>query len=154
MSTDPNDFLFAGGAKSAKFEDVGDAIKGVITSAEVKQATDLEGNPKTWSDGTPVNQLVITLLTDERDGDDDDGTRRLYAKGGNYEAATGKGSSMLTAVREAIKAAGSKKLEEGGRLTVQHSGLGKKSKPAHNAPKLYSAKYEPPKGAPVDIDDI
>jgi hypothetical protein len=152
-TTDPNDFLFAGGSKSAKFENVGDAIKGVIVSAEVKQATDLEGNPKTWSDGSPVNQLVVTLQTDLRDDDDDDGQRRLYAKGGNYQADSGKGDSMLNAIREAVKKAGAKKLEDGGTLTVQHSGLGKRSKPAHNPPKLYSAKYEPTKAA-VDIDDI
>ena len=152
-ATDPNDFLFAGGSKSAKFDEVGDIVRGVILSAEVRQATDLEGAPKVWSDGSPVNQLVITLQTDLRDGDDDDGTRRLYAKGGNYEAATGKGTSMLVAVREAIKKAGATKLAEGATLTVQHSGLGKKSKPAHNAPKLYTAKYEAT-SAPVDIDDI
>lgn len=151
--TDPNDFLFASGARSAKFEEVGDAIKGVVTSAEVKQATDLEGNPKTWDNGDPVMQLVVTLQTDERDGDDDDGTRRLYAKGGNYEAASGTGTSMLNALRDAIKKAGATKLENGGQLTVKHTGLGKKKKAAHNAPKLYTAKYEAPSSS-VDLDDI
>lgn len=153
--TDPNDFLFAGGAKSAKFDDVGDKVTGVILTAEVAQQTDPEtGTPKTWNDGRPVMQLVITLQTDERDGDDDDGQRRLYAKGGNYEVASGKGTALLPAVREAVKKAGAKGIEPGARLTVQHSGLGTKKKAAFNAPKLYVAKYEPGAAAPIDIDDI
>ena len=154
--TDPNDFLFASGAKSAKFEVVGDAVRGTIVSAEVAQQTDPNtGEAKTWKDGSPVMQMIITLQTDERDGDDDDGQRRLYAKGGNPEVASGKGTSMLSAVREAIKKAGASKIETGARLTVQHSGLGKKSSPAFNPPKLYSAKYEPGVAKPaIDLDDI
>lgn len=153
MSLDPNDFLFAGGSKSAKFEDVGDTIKGTVVTAEVAQQTDPDGNLKTWNDGSPVMQLIVTLQTDLKDDDDDDGTRRLYAKGGNFTAASGKGSSMLVAIREAVKKAGAKSLDAGGVLTVQHSGLGTKAKASFNAPKLYVAKYEP--GAKsIDIDDI
>lgn len=151
-TTDINDFLMASGSKSAKFEAVGDTIRGEIVTAEVKQQSDPDGNLKTWSNGDPVMQLVITVQTDDRDGDDDDGQRRIYAKGGNYEAASGKGTSMLVAIREAVKKAGVAKLEVGGTITVAHSGLGKKTSPAYSAPKLYVAKYEPPTSKPVDID--
>lgn len=153
-TTDPNDFLMAGGSKAAKFEAVGDRIEGEVIAAEVRQQTDPEGTPKTWSNGDPVMQLVITLKTDMRDGDDDDGERRIYAKGGNYEAASGKGTSMLVAIRDAIKKAGASKIEVGGNLTVAHSGLGKKTQAAYSAPKLYVAKYDPPTSKPVDVDDL
>ena len=152
--TDPNDFLFASGARSAKFENVGDTLKGVIVSAEVAQQTDPDnGTPKKWDDGRPVMQLIVTVQTDLREEDGDDGQRRIYAKGGNYEVASGKGSAMLVAIREAIKKAGASKIAEGATLTVQHSGLGVKKKAAFNAPKLYVAKYEPAANA-VDLDDI
>jgi hypothetical protein len=153
-TTDPNEFLMAGGSKSAKFETVGDTIRGEIVQAEVRQQTDPEGTPKTWSNGDPVMQLVITLQTEDREGDDDDGERRIYAKGGNYEAASGKGTSMLVAIREAIKKANATKLEVGGTLVVAHSGLGKKTQAAYSAPKLYVAKYEPPTTKPVNVDDL
>ena len=148
-----NDFLFAGGSRSAKFEAIGDLVKGRILSAEPRQQTTPEGALKTWSDGKPMMQLVITLQTDLHDEDDDDGQRAVYAKGGKYKVASGKGTSMLEAIREAVKRAGAKGIDIGATLTVQHSGLGDKTAPAYSAPKLYVAKYEPG-AAPVDIDLI
>jgi hypothetical protein len=152
--TDPNDFLFASGVKAAKFESIGDTITGKIISAEVAQQTDPEsGAPKTWDDGRPVMQLVITLQTDAREDDDDDGQRRIYAKGGNYEVASGKGTALLPAIREAIKKVGGKEIATGATLTVQHSGLGVQRRKAFNPPKLYVVKYVPP-AVVVDLDDI
>lgn len=140
------DFLFGGGGKSAKFETLGDMVVGIIESCEVSQQTSMEDNtPLTWPDGSPRNQLVITLQTDERDGEDDDGVRRVFAKGGKWEVAKGDGTSMKDAIADAVRKAGAKSLDTGARLTVAFTGLGKSKNRGYSAPKLYKAKYEPPK---------
>jgi hypothetical protein len=154
MSNDAQDFLFGGGGKAAKFEEVGDEVAGVITEVVVGQQTDMEtGAPLTWSDGSPRKQLVVTLTTDERNGDDDDGTRRVYAKGGNYEVASGTGTSMKQAIADAVKKAGASSIEEGGKLRVAHTGMGKKTNRGFSAPKLYRATYEAPRKS-VSADDF
>lgn len=147
--TDANSFLMAGGAKSAKFEAAGDAIKGIVEAADVTQQTDLTtGVPKTWDNGDPMMQLVVTIQTDLDDGDDDDGKRKLYLKGS-------KADSSLGAVKAAIREAGAKGIEIGGELVVQYTGDGEPTKRGFNPPKLYRAKYTPP--APINqaaVDDI
>jgi hypothetical protein len=154
MSNEAQDFLFGGGGKAAKFEEVGDEVVGVITECVVGQQTDMEtGAPLTWSDGSPRKQLVVTLSTDERNSDDDDGVRRIYAKGGNYEVASGTGTSMKQAIADALKKAGAGTIEEGGRLRVAHTGIGKKTNRGFSAPKLYRATYEAPKSS-VSADDF
>jgi len=145
MSNDANDFLFGGGGKAARFDEVGDEVAGEITDIQVTQQTDMEtGAPLTWSDGSPRKQLVITLATDERNGDDDDGTRRIYAKGGTYEAASGTGTSMKQAIGDGVKKAQASSIEVGGWLRVGHTGLGKKTNRGFSAPKLYRAEYKAP----------
>lgn len=131
--------------KAARFDAVGDFIKGRIVSADERQQTDVEtGEKLTWADGSPRMQWVITLATDLRDDADDDGLRTVYAKGGNFTAATGEGKSMQSAIRDAVADAKAKVIAEGGTLTVKHSGLGEKKNKAYSAPKLYVAKYTPP----------
>lgn len=143
-----DDFLFGGGGKAAKFDEVGDQVTGTIIDAKISQQTSMEDNtPLTWSDGSPRMQLVISLQTDERADDNDDGVRRLYAKGGRYEVASGTGSSMKDAVADAVKKANARSLDEGGTLTVAHTGVGKKTNRGFSAPKLFRARYEPPKAS-------
>ncbi len=144
------DFLFASGAKSAKFENVGDYVKGRIVSASLQQQTSIEGTPLTWANGDPKMQLVVVLATDLRDSDDDDGHRAVYAKGGRFQVASGKGASMKDAIAEAVKAGGGKALDIGSTLTVAHTGLGVAER-GKSAPKLYGAKWEP---ATVTVDAI
>ena len=120
MDKDINDFLNGGGGKAAKFEVLGDKVTGKITEAKLSQQTSMEDNtPLTWSDGSPRMQLVITLQTEDREGEEDDGVRRVYAKGGNFEIADGTGKSMKDAIAEAVKASGAKSLEEGGVLRTE-----------------------------------
>lgn len=146
MSDAANDFLFGGGGRAAKFENVGDQVTGIVTFFDVVQQTAMETNePLTWSDGRPRMQMVIDLQTDLGNGDDDDGIRRVYAKGGNYEAAEGTGSSLKDAISDAVRKAGSKRFETGATLTVAHTGMGKKTNRGFAAPKLYRARYEAPK---------
>jgi len=132
-------------SKSARFETIGDRIEGVIISAKEDDQTDIEtGQVKRWQDGTPMKQWVIELQTTLNDGDDDDGKRTVWAKGGRFEAAQGDGQSLMEALRSA---ADGKPIEEGAHLIVQMTGLGKKKNPAYASPKLFKAKYTPaPKG--------
>lgn len=152
--SDVDDFLYGGGGKAAKFEEIGDKVSGFVLDAKVTQQTSMEDNqPLTWSDGSPRNQLVVTLQTDERGGEDDDGQRRIYAKGGRYEVASGTGSSMKDAIADALKKANAK-LSEGGKLTVAFTGMGKKTNRGFSAPKLYRALYEPAPKVAIDADDL
>lgn len=132
-------FLFGGG-KSFQFNEIGDTCRGEVVSAELQQQTSIEGQKLTWDDGSPRKQLVITVQTDLREDDDDDGIRTLYAKGGNYDIDTGSGQSMRNAIGEAVKKAGAKSLDAGDEIAVSFTGLGK-AKRGQSAPKLYTAGY-------------
>lgn len=139
-----DDFLFGGSGKAASFDEIGDTVEGDITDAVVNQQTDMETQaPLTWSDGSPRMQLVVTLQTDDKSADDD-GLRRIFAKGGKYEVDSGTGTSMKDAIGDAIKKAGAKSLDVGGRLKVGYTGVGKKTNRGFSAPKLYRATYSPP----------
>ena len=142
---DVSTFLFGGGGKAAAFNNIGDKVKGVISDVQIVQQTDMDTNqPLTWADGSPRMQLVVTLDTDERADDNDDGKRRVFAKGGNYEVAEGAGTSMKNAIADAVKKAGAKSLDQGGTLVVAHTGMAKKTNRGFNAAKLYRAQYEAP----------
>ena len=146
MPNEAESFLFGGGGRAAKFENVGDQVTGTVTFYDVVQQTAMETNePLTWSDGKPRMQMIIDIQTDLGDGDEDDGIRRVYAKGGNYEVAEGTGTSLKDAIRDAVKKAGSKNFETGATLTVAFTGMGKKTNRGFAAPKLYRARYEVPK---------
>lgn len=143
-----------GGGKSWSPETVGESITGRIRLVERRQQRSFDsGEPLTWDDGSPRMLTYIELETDLREGDDDEGIRALYAKGGNFEAAEGKGMALEKAIVEAVKKAGSRSIDAGATLSVQFSGLGKKTNRAFQPPKLYVAKYEAPK-ASVEVDDL
>lgn len=137
------DEILSGGAPTAKFPTVGTVIKGTIVSVEKSQQTDMDtGTPKTWDNGDPMWQWVFTLQTDQRDADiaDDDGQRRVFAKG-----------QMKAAVDDAIRKSGQKSgTIVGGKLAVKYASDGEPKKRGWNPPKIYSAQYQPP--APADDD--
>lgn len=138
--------LGGGGAPSAKWPNVGDVVRGTITSEpEAKQATDMQGNPKTWDDGNPIMEVVITIQTDERDPsiEDDDGKRRLFL-----------GGNKLKAVREAIKESGHTGSIVGGTLAIQYTGDGTAKQRGFNPPKLFTAKFKAPAVKALGLDDI
>lgn len=138
MSNDSYDFL-AGGAPSARFENVGDTFGGrIVEEPEQSQQTDYKSGELLWWDKEktqPRMQLIVTVQTDLRDPEisEDDGKRRIFVKG----------KSMTNAVRGAVKAAGSKGLDIGGELHVTYIGLGE-AKPRMEPPKLYRAQYAKP----------
>lgn len=144
-----------GGGSSWKPEEIGDTIEGTIDSIKRVQQTDFQtGEPLTWSNGDPRMQTVVELVTDLRDGDDDDGKRSVWLKGGNnFEAAHGSGFSGERALLEAAKAAGVKSIEEGSKLTVKMTGLAKPTTRGFQPAKLYKMKLEPAKSS-VSIDDF
>lgn len=134
--SDPNDFLMTSGTRSYKFDTLNATAKGTIVSLDMQQQRDIKnGQPKYWDEAKtqPMMQLRIVLQTDERDGDDDNGQRAIYVKG-----------NMQQAVRDAIKAAGAEKIEEGGTLAVQYYANGQATTVGFNPPKLYKAQYKPP----------
>jgi hypothetical protein len=131
---DPNAFLMGGGAKSAKFDNEGDKVVGTILDMQVKQQTDIKtGSPRTWDNGDPMMQLVVTLQTDARDDEDDDGQRTLYVKG-----------QMQRAVQDAVRKAGARGLAEGGRLGVKFVSTAEPKQRGFNGAKQYAAQYEAP----------
>ena len=136
---DPNDVLMGGGCASATFNSLGASVSGVICERpETKQQQDMvSGEPMKWANGDPKEQIVVTLQTDERnpDDEDDDGRRRVYIKAQSH---------MKHAVRDAVKKAGAKGLEIGGRLSVAWTSSEKSQQKGFNDRKIYSAEYLPP----------
>lgn len=139
MTTDANSFLMGGGVQSAKFDKPGTVVKGIIDDFQLRDQTDFAtGKVKTWDDGNPMKQLVVTLRTDERENEDDDGRRRIYIKG-----------QMQQAVREAVQKAGADGLGIGGELAVKYVKDGEAKQRGWNPPKVYAARYTVPT-MPVD----
>lgn len=145
----------SGGSTTAKFPNVGDSWEGKIVGTDVRQQRDIEtGELKTWKDGNPMNQALITIQTDERDPevDDDDGTRTIYVK---------MWGQPWQALKQAIREAGDTDLQVGGFFRATHTSLGEKTNKAYNAPKLYEFEYKKPAGKvgkaaaeePVSEDD-
>lgn len=149
MGNEVADFLNGGGgAKSAKFSEVGTIAKGEVTAVEISQQRSVEdGSLLEWKDGNPRMQLVVTVQTDESDSPEDDGLRRLFAK---------KPGNMLSAISDAVKLAEQSAVEVGGTLAVQYIGDGEKTNPAYNAPKLFKAQYKAPAkvAAAVGVDEL
>src|SRR6266568_1412008 len=109
MVQDPNDWLMSTGGKTVSFPQLNSGVTGFIWSPpELVQALDFKTRqPKVWSDGTPVKQMRVILITEEADPNDpeDDGRRTLYIRGGEMQKAVG----------EAVTRAGAKGLEVGGK---------------------------------------
>lgn len=138
MSQSASDLIMGAGAPAAKFPTVGTTVEGEIVDTAVTQQRDFAtGDLKFWKDGNPMMQAVVTVqtegLVDEATGPDDDGQRRLFISS----------KAMREAVRDAVKAAGTKHLEIGGTLKVQYTGDGQ-AEGNLNPPKQYRAKYTPP----------
>lgn len=141
MSDDALDFLMQKSVPTANFLTVGVVRKGRIRAYEKTQQTDIKGNRLTWDDGNPRWQLVFTIETNDRDPeiDNDDGVRKIYAKG-----------QMLEAIREAVKASGHRGALVGGYLAVKYDSDGQPSQPGFNPPKQYLVQFK----APEQTEDL
>lgn len=135
MTDDGMDILL-GGAPAAKFPTVGTVVRGRVLDQQKRQSVDMDtGEPEVWSDGSPRWEIVFTLATDLRDTDDpdDDGTRRLFARG-----------QMLKAIGIALRKAHWSKPLRGGELAVKYDSDGVPSRKGFNPPKIYVARFTPP----------
>lgn len=130
--------LFNSGSKGAKFENVGDSITGTIKAppSERQQTKFGTQNPDFWPDGSPKMQIIVPLMTEQRDPADvhDDGERTLYVASKHLKRAIG----------DAMRAAGVPDVAVGGTLTVQFVGYDPNSKNPAQPAKLYTANYTPP----------
>lgn len=140
MTTDTktgNDILMGGGSPAAKFETIGTVVTGTVAGEpEARQQTEFRTKaPLFWKDGSAKMQVLVELMTAERDPAkaDDDGTRTLYIKG----------KELTKAVRDAVRQAGADGIHTGGQLTVQYVANGPQGEGAE-PPKLYAARYVPP----------
>ncbi len=147
---DVNAALMGGGGRSAKFDTIGAKVIGTIIGGRPEQQTDLDGKPKTWDNGDPMMQQVITLQTDLRDDDTDDGKRNLYVKGSLRNP-----TSLAGAIAAAVRASGVPGMKEGGKLAVEYIGDGTPTRAGFSAPKQYRAQYSPPVvNLPADGGDM
>lgn len=132
-----NDILMGGGAPAAKFEQIGATVTGTVAAEPTaRQQTEFRTNAlEFWPDNTPKMQVLVELMTAERDPakHDDDGTRTLYIKG----------KELTKAIRDAVRQGGADGIHTGGQLVVQYVADGPKEN-GLNAPKLYAARYTPP----------
>lgn len=130
------DDLLSGGGKSFKFENPGDTVTGVIVSVAVRQATEFgTGKPQHWDDGSPQEQIVVTITTDQRDPADpqDDGARSIYIKGWG---------AQLRAFKSACNTAGAKP-KAGATFTATFTGYGPKSDRGGFPPKVFEYRLQP-----------
>ena len=136
MSNDSYDFLIEKAPPAAKFTDIGDSVSGrIVQQPKKQQQTEYKTRrPLTYSDGSPMLQLVVVLQTDDGDPWGSDGGRRtLYVKS----------QSMRGAITKAVHDAGARGLDVGGELTVTYTGDGEPV-PGLAPPKLFDCVYVPP----------
>src|SRR5579872_2818934 len=107
------DDLLGAPPPTCTFPEIGTTYTGVILDMGRSVQRDLKGEVRTFDDGTPRPQAVLTLGTDLRDDDDDDGLRRLFVKG-----------AMTKAFREASKALRPRGPRVGDTVTVTYTGDG------------------------------
>jgi len=109
---DANQLLMGSGVRSIKWREhqIGHTVIGTICEPpKVEQMKKYQSDELDfWPSGDPKMQIVVVLQTELRDDDEDDGRRRLYIE-----------PRMMSSVRDAVKAAGAKGLEVGGRLAIR-----------------------------------
>jgi hypothetical protein len=126
MAADTSTF-FGNRPPAAQFLEHGDAVQGTVREKELRQQTDYQTRQvKTWPDGRPMQELVVTL----DDGSDDGVT--LYVRG-----------QMQKAIGESLRKIGARDLAIGDQLMVAYIGDGEARKGAQ-APKVYKAEVKRP----------
>jgi hypothetical protein len=124
--------------------EVGDKITGIVVSASREQQTDFDsGDPLHWDNGDPRMESVVIVETDLRDPEieNDDGTRALHLRGGNYKVAEGQGVAGEKALLEAINKYGIR-CEPGVKITAAITGMAEPTGRGRNPAKLWTIKLE------------
>jgi len=127
--------FFGGGGTSAKFPQQGAKVEGTITKVHPPE------QQRDFDTQQPIPgkyQVKIELATEERDPniDGDEGARTLYVKGW-----------MQGAIGDALRKAGAKEPEVGGKLAVTWSSTAPPSRPGLQGAHQYTATYTPPSKA-------
>jgi|GEM_PF-4914481 len=138
--------FLSGGGISVKFPHPGFKWGGTLESWEMGQQTDLETSAlKFWADGKPMMQLIMDMRGEatgktyewvsqrwvEKPVPDDDGSRRLFVKGG-----------LHVAMVKAMKLAGGK-LEAGAYIEVTRGEDLPPKKRGHNGQHTFSVIWTP-----------
>mgnify|MGYP003394544723 FL=1 len=133
---DPNGLLMGAGGRSAKFETIGDSVTGFVESMATRQQTEIgSGTLRTWPDGNPRMQLVVTIETEQHEDDEDDGMRNLYVQ---------IPAQMQKAIADAVRKAGEHGIAIGGKLQVRFVKTEAPKVRGFNPQKIYSAQYKEP----------
>lgn len=178
---DGNDLLFGNAAPAAAF-DPGVKVRGMVTDfgknhrREFDGKTRQQGKPLYWQEDAtqstdvtdrPVLDPVMTVQTsfrawealpeDRNNLGTDDGLRRLFLSGRSKKSAY-FAESTLQAVREAVVAAGARKVSPGDYVELECVGIGKPSARGINGAKRFTATYwlasNPPEwAAEVESDE-
>lgn len=135
------------------FEQPGDSVTGKIITLEEVQQTDMDtGELVFWNNNPAQPKMMyrVTLQTELRNDDGDDGKRAVYLRGSRKPESKSSLSAVLAAVKQAT---GRTALDPGATLTLTYVGDGVASKRGYNPPKQYQAAYQPAAmdlgGAPV-----
>jgi len=127
------DSLLGAPVVSATFPEIGASVGGTILDVTTGDQRDPDGKVRTFENGDVRRQVIVTLQTEDKEADDDDGRRRLFIKGG-----------MMLSVRRALREIKAPGLRPGGVLAVTYTGDGEQKQKGMNPPKLFAVEYTPP----------
>lgn len=175
-----NDLLFGTSAPSAAFDapegkTPGTVVRGRITAFDKSHRREVkfdgtkhtQGEPLYWNNGKPtteksdrpVEEPVLTIQTtftkweavggEERKGTDD-GLRRVFLKGRSKKYP----GDLFSVAREAILAAGARKVEVGDFVEIECVGQGKPIARGLSGPKMYKVTYWTAANAPSWADEV
>lgn len=133
---DIENFFGGGGAPAISFKsNKGEWVVGIILEKpDIQNQIDVQTKKvKTYEDGKPKKQAVLTILTEMRDPEieDDDGKRRLYVKG-----------NMTFELKKTLKEMGVRAPVPGGKIAVRW--VGEKPTGQIQPMKLYEVRYAAP----------
>jgi len=127
------DLLTRASIPPVSWPEIGTKVSGTILSVNRGIQTDVDGNVRTFSDGTPRPQIILIIQTDEHDDEDDDGERRVFFSG-----------AMMQEARRVMKRLKAPGFRRGGEVTITYREDGEKTSKALNPPKLFDIDYTPP----------
>jgi hypothetical protein len=139
-----------GGARGAKFPEVGTVVGGTVISADVIQSRDEDGELEFWDDGNEKQKVRIIVQTDLDEGVDDqgredDGKRAIYVKWWG---------AQKRALIEALVKAEAEDVETGGEFWAKFQSEGERIKRAWSPTKEMRYRYKnAPVVKPSDFDD-
>lgn len=127
------DSLLGAAIPTCTFAEKGTKHSGIILDIATGVQTDPDGTVKRFGDGSARRQVILTLQTNLKDNEDDDGRRRLFVKG-----------QMLKAAREATRKVKAPGPRPGGVITVTYSGDEASTRPGFSGAKVYTVTYKAP----------